>query len=193
MNATYVHAGDTFFTHSPSLLGELIRWGERDKGEAPSWTNHAGVITGSGWLAASKNHAPAEVIEALWHVRKGPLKLNGTEVRIFRPQPEYNVHELGEFITHAESFVGDKYGWWKLIGFLIKKATGINIPEAYFIDSRPICSYLAAKVNEAARPRGPMQTVLVDWPGFGMDPQAADPDSMLDFCLAHPNEWMEVR
>ena len=48
-------------------------------------------------------------------------------------------------------------------------------------DKRPICSYLAAKV------------CAVVGSTFGVDPQAADPDEMLDYCVANADEWEERR
>jgi len=75
---------------------------------------------------------------------------------------------------------------WKLLGFLAKRVTGVNVPGIFFIKDRPICSYLAAWCNEAARDRSLL------WPGFGMAPQAADPDEMMDFCLANPEFWKEA-
>jgi hypothetical protein len=181
----YVHRGDTFFTRSDSWLGRLIRWGETERGETPSWTNHTGVVVKAGHI--DKGVYAAEVVEALGHVRRGPLRLNGVAVRVFRPVPDYTEEEKMRLIAEAQSHIGERYGWWKLAGFLIKRATGLDVPRLFFIRDRPICSYLAAWANEAARPRS------AEWPGFGMAPQAADPDEMLDFCETHPEFWMEVK
>lgn len=195
MKPIYARAGDTFFTRSNSLLGKAIRWGEQDCDEKePSWTNHSGVVVADGWIGneaqlRQENRPVAVVVEALWKTRRGPLKVNGTEVRVFRPKPAYAGDELQLFALLAAHYVGDTYGWWKLLGFLLKRATcgKIDITNFYFIDSRPICSYLAAHVNDAARKRS------ASWPGFGMDPDAADPDGMMDFCLNHPEFWEEVK
>jgi hypothetical protein len=222
MTPIYVKSGDTFFTRSNSILGSLIRWGERDKGEEPSWANHAGVVVEDGWIGGrpigSVPHwgdtvlypdeahgtmiAPdkdAIVVEALWKTRKGTWDgwKDGTEIRVFRPIPPYTPEELSRFEADANSYVGDTYGYWKLAGFLIKKITGIDVPSLFFIDTRPICSYLAAKVNDAARKIRSyyygMNNHADLWPEFGMEPQAADPDEMCDFCEAHPEYWQEVK
>jgi hypothetical protein len=185
----WARAGDTFFTRSTSLLGRLIRWGETESGEMRTWTNHTGVVIEPGWLMPpndyKRQYLPAIVVEALWKVREGPLKLNDTEVRAFRPIPPYYDLELARFIVEAKSFVGNRYGWWKLFGFLIKRATHgkVDPTKFYFIKNRPICSYLAAWCNKEARP-----SLL----NFGMLPQMADPDEMLDYCEAHPDLWEEL-
>ncbi len=192
--AVWAERGDTAFTRSNSLLGRLIRWGEREKGEEAPWTNHALVIVEDGWLGEPDSwlHKEAVVVEALWKTRKGTWEgwKEGTDIRVFRPVPEYTEEEKSRFVADANHYVGDKYGYWKLGGFLIKRFTGINVPELFFIDNRPICSYLAAKVNDAARK---INLRIGGWLGFGMHPQAADPDEMLDWCETHPEYWQEVK
>lgn len=201
--AIYAKAGDTFFTRSESALGRLIRWGEKDCNETtPAWTNHSGVVVEDGWIGLPESwqefgsgiFKEAVVVEALWKTRKGLIDMRGNEVRVFRPTISYSEKELGLFISEANHYVGDTYGWWKLLGFLFKRFTcgKVDITKFYFIDSRPICSYLAAHVNDAARPRGP-EGHPHGWPGFGCDPDGADPDSMLRFCEAHPEFWTEVK
>lgn len=185
MQPVFVRRGDTFFTHSSSLLGRLIRWGETEKGEEPTWTNHTGVVVEDGWVGGGEPQAV--VVEALWKTRRGPLKLNGVTVRFFRPVPPYSEEEKLRLVTEANSFIGNTYGWWKLFGFLAKKITGVDVPKLFFVKNRPICSFLAAVANDAARRRGSR------WPGFGTMPQAADPDEMLDFCESHPEFWQEVK
>jgi hypothetical protein len=187
MRGIWAERGDTFFTRSESVLGRLIRYGETDPGEDAPWTNHCGVVVESGWILppdANGSHQPAVVVEALWHTRRGPLKLNGNAVRVFRPVPEYTEEEIGRFVAEAETYVGARYGWWKLVFQLGDRVIFRGrkvLTHLLFIKTRPICSFLAAWVNFDARTS----------PGFGMDPETADPDSMMDFCLAHPEFWWE--
>jgi hypothetical protein len=211
MEPLWVEAGDTFFTRSSSLLGRLIRWGEREEGEEPTETNHTGVVVESGWVvppagAPFMAAKPAVVVEALWKTRRGPLSLDGlTWVRVFRPVPSYDELELEHFRHEAESFVGNTYGWWKLAGFLVKRFTKGRVDPTrwYFMKDRPICSFLAAHVNQAAQSVQRILTRIKDrsvskfedtarFP-FGMPPQAADPDEMMDYALANPGEWQEVK
>ena len=199
MNPLFAERGDTFFTKSSSLLGRLIRWGEKDPDESTgAWTNHAGVVVESGWIGGDPGlpgYKEAVVIEALWKTRRGPLKVNGVDVRVFRPVPAYTEEEKALFVAEAESYVGDGYGWWKLGGFLLKRATRgvVDVTKVYFIKNRPICSYMAAWTNEKARKIGDRSKAWAGpWPGFGMPPQSADPDEMLDTCWALPEFWQEV-
>lgn len=207
--ALYAQAGDVFFTKSKTILGRLIRWGEKDKGETEAtWANHAGVVVEDGWIMplspdTTFGERQAIVIEALWHTRKGPLVLNGTEVRVFRPVPPWTPAELERFKAAAEPYVGDKYGWWKLLFQLADKLAGRKLFTVLLHkDERPICSYLAAKVVGAAEgvERITARIKLLgptlngrSFFAFGMPPQAVDPDEGMDFCLAHPELWEEVR
>jgi hypothetical protein len=103
-------------------------------------------------------------------------------VRVFGPVPPYTPDELQVFVAAADEFVGAKYGWWKLGFHLLDRAIfkGRKVLSALLrVDKRPICSYLAARV---------CATVGSD---FGMVPQAATPDEMLDYALATPDEWEE--
>lgn len=197
MKPIYARAGDVFFTRSNSILGRLIRWAETDPGEEPTWANHTGVVVEDGWIVpppwafepgADLIHEYtrlAVVVEALWHVRRGTLNPNNVDVRVFRPVPAYSAAELVRFRREAGRYVGDKYGWWKLLFHLADRAIFKGrkvLSQTLHVDERPICSYLAAKVHEVARPG--------EW--FGVRPEVATPDEMLDF-VQNSERWQEVR
>jgi hypothetical protein len=189
--ALWAEAGSVFFTRSRSLLGRAIRWAESDPEETNHvWANHTGVVTARGWLVPPDSRDDivlAIVIEALGTVRRQRWwEAHGKErqeIRVFRPVPPLALPEVMDLLRAADKFVGDRYGWWKLLFHLGDRALfrGRKVLSSLLrLDNRPICSYLAAKsFDEAGRT-------------FGMAPQAADPDEMLDYCLAHPDEWQEV-
>lgn len=193
MKPVYVRAGDVFFTRSESVLGKLIRWAETDPGEEPTWANHTGVVVESGWIGPAGSrvgnlNVPIEqarqavVVEALWKTRRGPLKVNGIDVRVFGPIPNPTPEELDAFRAEAATYVGDTYGWWKLLFHLADRAIFKGrkvLSKTLYVDKRPICSYLAAKVG------------AVVGLTYGMDPAAATPDEMLDYCESNPDEWVE--
>lgn len=179
----YAYAGDVFFTRSESLLGRLIRWAQTDPKEEKTWANHMGVVVADGWLVPPSDERGwplAIVVEALWTVKywswwnahKDEV-LNGQRIKAFGPKEPRTATERLEFNLVAMSYVGDRYGWWKL---------GFHLADRFFfkgkkklsrllrIDNRPICSYLAAKAEEA------------HGMDFGMPPQAVDPDEALDYC-----------
>lgn len=206
----WANRGDIFFTHSQSRLGRLIRWAESDPGETNGvWANHVGVVTGSGWLVPppadmfgahldviADGHATAAtcrklavVVEALGRVRcqewwTAHGNEPGNEIRAFRLVTPITEPQLLVLVTAANGYVGDRYGWWKLLGHLADRAIFRGnkvISRLFWIDRRPICSYLAAHVFAAVDIH------------FGMDPDAADPDEMQDFCEANPQAWAEVK
>lgn len=193
MRPIYARAGDVFFTRSNSLLGRAIRWAETDPGEEPTWANHTGVLVESGWIGGTAdpayvratydpNYSEAIVVEALWKTRRGPLKVNGIEVRVFGPIPDLTPEELDALRAEAATYVGDTYGWWKLLFHLADRAIFKGrkvLSKTLYVDKRPICSYLAAKVG------------AVVGLTYGMDPAAATPDEMLDYCESNPDEWVE--
>lgn len=171
-----VRVGDVFFTHSQTTLGKLIRWAETDRGETvAAWANHTGVFVGEGDVRV------APVVEALWKVRKGPLDPGaGVTVKVYRYNGKFDAVDSKIFINRANQYVGDSYGWWKLLVQLADRVAfgGAKVfSSLMFVDSRPICSYLAAHCYDAVGI------------GFGMDPDAADPDSMMRYCDSHPNRW----
>ena len=171
-----VKTGDVFYTHTDSLLGFLIRWAETDPGERPSWASHTGVVLQDGDLFKD-----AVVIEAVSKVRKGLFQIKpGSYARVYRPIPALTEEEKRIFREVAENLIGKKYGWWKLLFHLADRVVFKGkkvLSRLLFIDSRPICSYLAAHL-EAAINRS-----------FGVDPDAADPDNMMDYSDTHPKEW----
>lgn len=208
MRPLYAKAGDVFFTHSSSLLGVAIRWAETDPGETNgTWANHAGVVVEEGWIAPPSapdlppGYAEAVVIEALWKTRQGPLNVSNVAVRVFRPIPPLTDEELDRLITRAASFVGDTYGWWKLLfqlgDRLIFQGKKV-LTTALHHDERPICSYLVAKAyayaesQERQMARFKKTNDVSRIYAFGFAPQTADPDEMMDYCLAHPDEWEEI-
>jgi len=192
----FAHAGDVFFTRSESLLGRAIRWAERDPHEEPTWANHTGVVVEDGWIAPphwvyepGAEHLPeaarlATVVEALWHVRYGPLQVNGIAVRVFRPEPALTLAELMRFRLAASKHVGEKYGWWRLLMHLADRVLFGGrkvVSNIALVKNRPVCSYLAAEVYS------------VVGINFGMEPAAATPDEMLDWVASKPGAWREIR
>lgn len=190
----YAQAGDVFFTRSSSLLGRLIRWAETDPREPNGvWANHVGIVVKSGWIIPSMylskvydRLSKAVVVESLWKTQEWDWWENhkhedGNEIRVYR-KVDLNFEQITRIEQAARSFVGRTYGWWKLLAHLGDRLLfGGEKTLSHFlhIDSRPICSYTAAKSFAQAGV------------SFGMDPEVADPDEMMDWC-EQSGEWQLV-
>jgi len=176
-----VQTGDIFFTHSQSTLAKLIRWAQSDPGETDkAWANHVGIVVYPGDLRTN-----AYITEAVWKTRLGHLEMKeGMGVRVFShvtaPAPE----AIENFKEEVYARIGLKYGWWKLLGHLVDRTVfhGTKVvSKLFFVDKRPICSYYVAH----------MVYRHFGW-DFGIDPDAADPDEMMDYCEEHHGEWRFV-
>lgn len=192
MDAIYALPGDVFFTRSSSLLGRLIRWAEHDpKEEDGAWANHVGVVTMSGWIVPPKPRSAAwcfaVVVESLWRTMRwewfpAHKKEVGNEIRVYRLKNGLPSEQWRAFGDEANKFIGAKYGWWKLFAHLGDRVffRGRKFLSGQLtIDGRPICSFRAAHIFAAAGV------------SFGVDPDAADPDEMMDHC-ERSEEWVLV-
>lgn len=191
----FAQPGDVFFTRGVDGLGRLIRWAETEPGENETWANHVGVVIRAGYMVPprdGKEHACAHVSEALWKVeehqwwtRHGTNQ--GYAVAVFRPR-SLNNDDVEAIIVDLHRREGDRYAWWRLPVFLIKKLSFGKIPaeKILFLESRNICSTHAGLALEEGR---------VD---FAKDPKELDPDYMMDYCIKHPEKfefigWAVVR
>jgi len=186
----YALAGDIFFTRSRSLLGRLIRWAETDPNEPNGvWANHVGVVVSPGWIVPpplDRQFAQAVVVESLWKTEKWAWWDNhknevGLEIRVYR-KPNLNFEQLIRIEAEADKYVGKTYGWPKLFVHLADRVLfggHKTLSNFLFYEKRPICSYTVAHAFAAGSV------------GFGMHPNAADPDEMSDYCEAS-DEWVLV-
>lgn len=189
-DAGLLAAGDVVFTSSAGWFQRLIRWGQRSPGEAPALTNHALLIvapphrlTPEG-LKPSLDNGDATIIEAQAHVQAGKFGRlqRGAHYKAYRP--------LGITRDKAQTIVSAglaqlhlPYGFAQLFLQLIdaKLLGGRNVARRLTrIDPLPICSKLVALAYASAG---------FD---FGIEPHAADPDTMEKFCLAHPERYYFV-
>jgi hypothetical protein len=190
MAPLYAMPGDVFFTRSSSLLGTLIRWAQKDPNEPNGvWANHVGVVVSPGWIVppvTSFRFTLATVIESLWKTERWSWYENhkhedGNEIRVYR-RPSLTGIQSRAIEQKANEFVGRTYGWWKLFAHLFDRIAfkGVKtISTLLLVEKRPICSFTVAHAFEAAG---------LD---FGMDPDAADPDEMMDYC-EQSSEWVLV-
>ena len=183
----FILPGDVFFTRSSSMLGRLIRWAETDPGEEPTWANHVGVFVSAGYLWPGYSPLLARCVESLWHTMhwtwwEGHREEPGNTIRIYGHRALTSDQAI-PIVSTAKSFVGNRYGWWKLGTHLIDRVLfgGKKVTAKLLrVDGRPICSYTVAKSFAAG--------------GIffgGLKPESADPDEMLDHCENSP-DWFLV-
>jgi len=167
---------DIFFTQNPSLLGYFIRKFTTRKGENPSWANHVGLVVEAG------EDLDAIAVEALGRVEKHALKTQyagtGNHIVIFRPLG-LTDSEMKKIVDKMNSFVGYKYGWWKLFLQFGDWCLGEKVffRKLATIEKYPICSFAVARSFSTVNRN------------FGVSPNAASPDDMIDFCLANPDKY----
>ena len=169
--------GDIVLTRSRrGWLGVVIRAFTRRPAD-DAYYNHVGLI-----VTAGDEHR-AQLVEALWRVRRGPLwSLYGPPAG--RKRPEIGVFRLCDAAPYhrelaadvAETFVGRRYGWWKLLAHAIDRWLSMNAGHEVFAARRllrwdrfPICSYLVAEAWAEAGV------------SFDVPPGAADPDHIHDY------------
>jgi hypothetical protein len=184
----FAQPGDVIFTQGQDLLQKAIRWAERSHGESKSWCNHTGLVTRPGYLVPPdcREQNLAWVSEALWHVENHNWfeyheENQGYSVAVFRPYGVSGKH-IRAIVANAESRTGDRYAWWRLFGFLGERLTGGLVPftKLFFLKERNVCSnHVALAMIEGGV-----------W--FGQQPFELDPDEMMDYCMAHPDEFRFV-
>ena len=127
--------GDMFLSRSNSLVGSIIRFGERLRtpSKAAFW-NHAGIVI----------NAQGETVEA---EGSGVIKgnLSNHDYKVVVPFTG-SAADRQQVVDSALSYIGDPYGYLDIVSIAVKLLTGLHLS---FHGSRSlICSQLAAKAWE---------------------------------------------
>lgn len=174
-----LETGDIFFTRGHNYISNFIRIGETLSDKEKAVINHTGVIVTGGELSEAIG------VEALVHVMKHPIydQYHNTknEIAIFRPIG-LTLQDKDIIIDKANDYVGRDYGYLKIVTHAMDACIGGH----YFFrrltheDKYPICSWVTgftmAKVGRY----------------FGVDPAAANPDDIWDYCLANTDSYQQV-
>jgi hypothetical protein len=171
---------DIFLTKGTSFISRAIRLFTRSFGEKRTQANHVGIIVKRGTVHS------AMAVEALTKVKRHPLgryaKKHTTGVAVFRPI-NLTDDEMAKIVAKAESYVGRKYGWPKIIAHLGDWC----LKGAYVFrrltqdDDYPICSWVVAHAFLAAGKE------------FDVPAGAANPDDIWDFVVNNPDKYRQVR
>ena len=159
---------DVFLTRGQSFISRAIRRFTRSIGESRTKVNHVGIVVEQGTVHSSW------VVEALTTVKRNRLgryaSSKRTEVAVFRPV-NLSDEERDLIVEKANSYVGRKYGWFKVAAHLADWC----LAGAYVFrrlaksDNYPICSWVVA------------YAFLEAGKDFEVDPGAASPDDIWDF------------
>jgi len=161
-------------------VSRAIRLFTRVVGESRTKVNHVGVIVTEGDLRT------AIAVEALTKVKRHKLwkrygPPSSSEVAIYRAT-NLSEDEIETITKAAESYVGRRYGYLKLLAHL----ADWFLQGAYVfrrlarMDKYPICSWLVAHSFAKAGKH------------FGVPPGAASPDDIWDFIQGHQDIYTEI-
>ena len=166
--------GDVVHVQSIGLISRLIRWfSESDDEREKTWASHSALVL--------KHIAEPIIIEALATVKVRPIRAyQGKKSRLIvtRKPGGLTEEEQRKAFQKAEEYKGREYGYLKIVAHVLDRLFN----NAYVfrrlaqMDDYPICSWLVAFVYD--------RTVGLQ---FGVPPNAAQPDDIMDFCVA--NNW----
>lgn len=173
-NLIETQSADLIFCHGYSWLTQAIRWAERGKNESASNAAHvAGIIEGN--LA---EEALTKVVAHAYNKTNFP----GTHY-VYRNTKLTQV-QRDLIVAEAEDYIGRTYGYLKILtqlgDALLQKAFGGSIYAFRRLttdDKYPICSWVWAYAYYKA----------INYT-FGIKPQEATPDDMLDF-VQGSSDW----
>lgn len=175
----YLQPGDVMLTRSRGVVGWAISTFTRHFGESRTKATHTGVVVDGGPIQR------AVIVEALSKVERHRLwdryAEGNREVAVFRPL-NLSPQEIEKVVEKAESYVGRKYGYMKLLAhwadWLLQGAYVFRRLTTQ--DDYPICSWVVAYAFAAAGK------------DFGEEPGAATPDDIWDFVTSHPQYYDEI-
>ncbi len=184
LKALYLEPLDIGCTRGAGLYGWLIRSATRSRGEDASRCNHvfAGFSPGVlGDLMAIKPQA--RIIEALWHVKAHPCTYSASEVvAIYRPL-DLTGEQARTIQLSLFSRLGQRYGYAKI---------PLHALDWILFNNRVICRKLAKtwKYQECSG------LIASAWSDagltFGVEPYAAQPDDIQDYCATHPAKYRMI-
>lgn len=177
----HLKPGDIFLTRGRGFISRAIRFFTRSIGESRTKVNHVGLVVEGG------SPEEAVVVEALSRVVRHPLTARyggkrGDEVAVYRALT-ISPEEVRRIVKAAERYLGKEYGYFKIVlHFLDWLLQGAYVFRRLGrMDPYPICSWLVAYAYDK----------VGKW--FGVPPEAADPDHIWDYLVAHPAEYMQIR
>jgi hypothetical protein len=174
-------AADIVLTCGKPWFSKLIRWGTQHTGEEKTEVNHAG----GGENEENFIEALLRVVRTKW---ADLIKQPSDTYQVWRCT-KLTDEQREAIAAKMRDYLGRKYGWMKIVFQGIDGILGkIFFADIYLarrlacMDRYPICSWVVAFAYH--RVVGLL---------FGVPPNEATPDDILDYIKAHPGEgWVRI-
>ena len=172
-----IEVGDIVHVQGGSLYSRAIRWVTRASTEAPSWASHTALVL--------------QVADSVTVIDTVGIRVSARPLRAYRLLPSkllvsrvpggLSARQKASLAEKARDYEGRLYGVFKLLSHALDRL----LDNRYFFrrlartDDYPICSWMVAYAYQ--RSLGLL---------FGCPPNAAQPDDILDYCVA--SRWTRV-
>lgn len=172
-----IEVGDIVHVQGASLFSRVIRWVTRSSAEVPSWASHTALVLEVSGMVTVIDTVGIRVISR-------PLldyRFKRSKVLVSRVPGGLSAWQKARLAEKAQEYEGRLYGVFKLLSHALDRL----IDNRYFfrrlarMDDYPICSWMVAYTYQ--RSLGLL---------FGCPPNAAQPDDILDYCVA--SRWTRV-
>jgi hypothetical protein len=168
-NKNILQTGDVIHVQSRGLLSKLIRFFSRADKEKPSWASHSAIVLRVG--------EEIEIIEALYKTVIRPITAyKGTKAKLLVCRKPGGIDEQNKqkMIEKAVYYEGKPYGYLEIAFHVLDRLLNNRYVFRRLIKDNdyPICSWLVAYVYYK----------VIDYQ-FGVPPNAAQPDDILDHCV----------
>jgi hypothetical protein len=166
-----IEVGDIVHTQGRSLFSRIIRWVTRSSTEKLSWSSHSALVLDVG--------SSIEVIDTAGvRVILRPIQSYETlksKVLVSRVPGGLSTRQKEMLVAKAVEYEGRLYGVFKLFTHALDRFFDNRyvFRRLATMDQYPICSWIVAYSYK--RVLGLM---------FGSPPNAAQPDDILDYCMA---------
>jgi cell wall-associated NlpC family hydrolase len=134
------------------------------------------------WFTRAKGEAPTRVTHVALAVsnhriveatRHGAQERTYDRGQVYRPR-NVSLEAADRIVKRAQRYVGAPYGWGKIV------LHAIGMERFAFVDGAPICSWLVAVPYSE------------EGYTFGVPANAATPNDIATFILAHPDKYNRV-
>jgi hypothetical protein len=171
-----LQTGDVIHVQSRGLLSKLVRSFSRADKEETTWASHSAMVLRVG--------EEIEIIEALWKTVIRPItayKGKKSKLLVCRKTGGIEEQQRQKMIEKAEYYEGKQYGFWEITFHVLDRFLNNSYVFRRLIkdDDYPICSWLVAYVYDR----------VISYQ-FGVPPNAAQPDDILDHCVDYDWEFI---